>query len=181
MSPTLLSGITDSINIFTLEKIWLGEHFAGLSTFFHLSSQPWSRSCYCVRRDTKKLSRFPQEKPWACPFAEAKTSSYKLSRAQFDFPNVQIGRSQLPYFISSTKSFTKQQILRFYQTPSHGPVSKNAFWLQVLRQKGVGVSVGPGSLARLPLVSNRRVIASPGAQDSPFCLFVFVRRKNWRQ
>lgn len=61
MSPTLPSGITDSINIFTLEKIWLGKHFAGLSRFFHLSSQPRGWDCYSVRRDTKKLSRFPQE------------------------------------------------------------------------------------------------------------------------
>lgn len=61
MSPTLPSGTTDSINIFKLEKIWLGKHFAVLSRFFHLSSQPWGRNCYLVRRDTKKLSRFPQE------------------------------------------------------------------------------------------------------------------------
>lgn len=62
MSPTLPSGITDSINIFTLEKIWLGKHCAGLSRFFHLPSQPWGWGGYCVRRDTKKLSRFPQER-----------------------------------------------------------------------------------------------------------------------
>lgn len=42
-------------------EIWLGKHYAGLSRFFHLSSQPRGRGCYCVRRDTKKLSRFPQE------------------------------------------------------------------------------------------------------------------------
>lgn len=58
MSPTLPSGITDSINIFTLEKIWLGKHFAVLSRFFHLSSQPYGRRGYCLERykDTVKVS-----------------------------------------------------------------------------------------------------------------------------
>lgn len=72
MSPTLPSGITDSINIFTLEKIWLGKPIAGLSRFFHLSSQPWARNCYRVRGDTKNCQGFHRKKAWACPFAEAR-------------------------------------------------------------------------------------------------------------
>lgn len=58
MSPTLPSGITDSINIFTLEKIWLGKHFAGLSRVLRLSSRPWGRRCYRVEKykETVKVS-----------------------------------------------------------------------------------------------------------------------------
>lgn len=88
MSPTLPSGITDSINIFTLEKIWLGKHCAGLSGLFHLSSPPWVEVATVSGEIQRNCQGFHRKKPWACPFAEAMTSS----TAQFDFPNVQIGR-----------------------------------------------------------------------------------------
>lgn len=72
MSPTLPSGITDSINIFTLKKIWLGKHFAGLSRFFHLSPlSPGEEVVTVLGEIQRNCQGFHRKKSWTCPFADA--------------------------------------------------------------------------------------------------------------
>lgn len=63
MSPSLPSGITDSINIFTLEKIWLGKHSARLSKFFHLSSPLWSKVVTVFAEIQRNCQGFHRKKP----------------------------------------------------------------------------------------------------------------------
>lgn len=60
-------------------------------------------------------------------------------------------------------------ISKFLTFTSHSmcPVSKNPFWLQVLKQKKIRGVTGPGRLAWLLRVSNRKGIASPGGQGLP--------------
>lgn len=71
MSPTLPSGITDSINIFTLEKIWLGKPFAGLSDSFTFPLNRGLEIVTVLGEIQRNCQGFHRKKPWACPFAEA--------------------------------------------------------------------------------------------------------------